>query len=497
MGFQMTLIEMLEENVSKYPDKTAIIYKDETFTYRDFGHQSQMLANFLANHGLVKGDRVGLIIKKSPEALISFLGIAMAGGIFYTVDYNQPDDNIHYTIDLTRPAFLIVSAEFKSILKKLESRNLAAKVIVVGDDDNSDYFTWQEAQTFQADLRCDIKIDQHDPVYLNFTSGSTGKPKGAITTHDNLYWNTKSVVKSFAITPSDIHLCGFPIFTHPDELFMRALYTGGTIVLTDDALPNTIASAVSRHKITCMMAVALIYENLVRYQVNPTDLATLRVAESAGMPVSSRLVEDFKERFNITITAAWGSTETKGIALANPVSKTKPESMGKPCPYYDIKVVDEMGQEVGTEEIGEMIIRGPANITGYFDNEQESKNLIKDGWLYTGDMVKKDPQGYFYFVARKNRMIKVAGWKVYPNEIEDVLASHPDVAEAAVTKTDDQTLGEVPRAVVVLKSGAAVTPSDLRRHCAKTLAKYKVPTVIDIVSELPKAPSGKILYQRL
>src|SRR5210317_84151 len=114
MGFQMTLIEMLEENVSKYPDKTAIIYKDETFTYRDFGHQSQMLANFLANHGLIKGDRVGLIIKKSPEAIISFLGIAKAGGIFYTVDYNQPDDNIHYTIDLTRPAFLIVSAEFKS-----------------------------------------------------------------------------------------------------------------------------------------------------------------------------------------------------------------------------------------------------------------------------------------------------------------------------------------------------------------------------------------------
>jgi len=215
------------------------------------------------------------------------------------------------------------------------------------------------------------------------------------------------------------------------------------------------------------------------------------------MPVSSRLVEDFRERFNITITAAWGSTETKGIALTNPVSKTKPDSMGKPCPYYDIKVVDETGQEVGTEEIGEMIIRGPANITGYFDNEQESKNLIKDGWLYTGDMVKKDPQGYFYFVARKNRMIKVAGWKVYPNEIEDVLASHPDVAEAAVTKTDDQTLGEVPRAVVVLKSGAVVTPSDLRRHCAKTLAKYKVPTVIDFVSELPKAPSGKILYQKL
>ena len=493
----MTLIEMLEKNLSKCPDKTAISYKDQTMTYRDFGLQSQMLANFLANHGLEKGDRVGLIIKKTPEAIISFLGIAMAGGIFYTVDYNQPDDNIQYTIDLTRPAFLIVSAEFKSILKKLESKNLAAKVIIIGDDDNSDYFTWQEAQTFQTDLRCDIKIDQHDPVYLNFTSGSTGKPKGAVTTPDNLYWNTKSVIKSFEITHTDIHLCGFPIFTHPDELFMRALYTGGTIVLTDDALPKTIASAVSRHKITCMMAVALIYENLVRYKVNPTELATLRVAESAGMPVSSRLVEDFKERFNITITTAWGSTETKGIALANPVSKTKPDSMGKPCPYYEIKVVDEMGQEVGIEEIGEMIIRGPANITGYFDNEQESKNLIKDGWLYTGDMVKKDSQGYFYFVARKNRMIKVAGWKVYPNEIEEALASHPDVAESAVTKTDDQTLGEVPRAVVVLKSGAVVTPSDLRRHCAKTLAKYKVPTVIDFVSELPKAPSGKILYQKL
>ena len=160
-------------------------------------------------------------------------------------------------------------------------------------------------------------------------------------------------------------------------------------------------------------------------------------------------------------------------------------------------MVDETGQEVGIEEIGEMIIKGPANISGYFENEQESKNLIKDGWLYTGDMVKKDSQGYFYFVSRKSRMIKVAGWKVYPNEIEDVLASHPDVVESAVTKINDQTLGEAPRAVVVLKSGSAVTPSELRRHCAKTLAKYKVPTVIDFVAELPKAPSGKILYQKL
>lgn len=492
----MTLTEILENSYQNYPEKTAIFYQEKQLSYKRLYHQSRSLAAFLIDKGLRKGDRVGLIVKKKPEAIVSFLGIAQAGGVFYSVDYNQPEDSIQYTIDLTRPSFLIISSEFHDSLKTLNIRKHDTKVIIIGEE-SPDHFIWQEAISFEIKLGFDVKIESHDPVYLNFTSGSTGKPKGALTTHDNLYWNTKSVVEAFKFTHNDIHLCGFPIFTHPHELFYRAFYTGGSLVLTDDFLPNTVTSAVVKHKVTCLMAISLIYENLLRYQSTATALSTLRVAESAGMHVASDLVKNFKEKFNINITAAWGSTETTGIALSNPIEGGKLESIGKPCPYYEVKIVDENCNDVGDHNIGEMIINGRANIAGYFDNEKESGNLIKNGWLHTGDMVKRDAEGYFYFISRKSRMMKVAGWKVYPNEIEEILSSHPDVVECAVTKIYDQTLGELPKAVVVLQGKSDVTPGKLRRYCSQRTAKYKVPAVVEFVDALPKAPSGKILYQNL
>jgi len=494
----MTLIEMLEKTSESFPEKTAIIHKNEKITYNDFRQKSKALADFLISSGLKKGERVGLLMLKTPDAIISFLGIAQAGGIMFPVDFNQPISSIQYIIDLTRPAALIVSSNFQQLLAKLEFADPEMKIIIIGEKEKDYFYSWQEIIDTQNPTPCEIKMDQHDPVYLNFTSGSTGFPKGAITTHDNLYWNTKAVVESFGFMHDDIHLCGFPVFTHPHELFCRALYTGGTIILTDDFLPKTVATAVSEHKVTCLMAISLIYENLIRYQVSPADLETLRVAESAGMHVSSSLVDNFKKRFNILITPAWGSTETAGIALTNPVNtESRPDSIGNPCPYYEIKIVDESGRELGVDEIGEMVIKGPGACSAYYGNTEESAKLIHDGWLYTGDMVKKDIEGYFYFITRKSRMIKVAGLKVYPNEIEDTLNAHPEVVESAIVKIEDKALGEAPKAVVVLKKNARATEKELRRHCAANMAKYKVPTVIKIVTALPKAPSGKILYKNL
>ncbi|MEE4252549.1 MAG: AMP-binding protein, partial [Desulfuromusa sp.] len=192
----MTLTDILESSYKNYPEKTAVFYKEHQISYEQLYHQSRSLAAFLIHNGLRKGDRVGLIVKKTPEAIISFLGIAQTGGIFYSVDYNQPDDSIQYTIELTRPAFLIISSEFIDSLKTFNVRKYGTKVIIIGEE-SPDHFTWQEATSFEIKLGFDVKIEGHDPVYLNFTSGSTGKPKGAVTTHDNLYWNTKSVVEAF------------------------------------------------------------------------------------------------------------------------------------------------------------------------------------------------------------------------------------------------------------------------------------------------------------
>jgi long-chain acyl-CoA synthetase len=216
------------------------------------------------------------------------------------------------------------------------------------------------------------------------------------------------------------------------------------------------------------------------------------------MHTNPALVERFKTQLKIPIIQVWGSTETMGIALANPDDGIhKAGSIGKPCPYYQAKIVGEGGEELVANEIGEMAIKGPATSSGYFGNPEETKKCMKDGWFFTGDLVRRDSEGYFYFVARKNGMMKVAGMKVFPTEIEDVLSTHPGIAEVAVVKVRDRLHGEVPKAVIVLKEGAESDKAEIRKYSEKRMSKYKVPHIIELRTELPKTPGGKVLYREL
>ena len=495
----MTIVEMLKKNAKLFPEKTAIIYKESRISYAELFERSNTLANFLVDIGLKKGERVGLLLQKTPEAIISFFGVATAAGIVFPIDYNQTPADIQFILNLTHPSVLIVDADFQYLLSKLRLPCPDEKIIVIGNKSKNQYYSWKEILAQKAYGLSDVKVQKNDIVYLNFTSGTTGLPKAAISTHANIYWNTLSSVESLKLNPDDVHLCLFPVFGHPHELFARPLYLGGTIVLIDNISPKTIAQAISDHNVTCMMAVASIYETLVRFHDSQSlNFSSLRVPESGGMHVNSTLAEKFKKRFKIPMIPVWGSTETTGIALASPINGViKPGSMGKPCPYYEVKIVGEDGKELGPNEIGEMIIKGQAVVSGYFGNLEETEKHMKDGWFYTDDLVKKDPDGYFYFVSRKSGMMKVAGMKVFPIEIEDVLSTHPKITEVAVVKVQDNLHGEVPKAVIVLNDGVEIDKSDIRKYCEKRISRYKIPRIIQFVPELPKTQGGKILYRKL
>ena len=495
----MTLVEMLERDADLFPEKPALVYKESALSYSELHSRANALANFLLDIGLNKGERVGLLLHKTPEAIISFLGIAAAGGVIFPIDYNQTLNEVQLILDLTRASVLIVASEFQTLLPKLRLPCSGDRIIVVGKKLKKQYHMWDELMTYQGISLPDIDIQSDDIVYLNFTSGTTGVPKGAISTHANIYWNTLSSVEVLRLTHEDIHLCMFPVFGHPHELFARPLYLGGTIALVDSISPKSIVSAISAHNVTCMMATASIYETLVRFQQSHfLDLRSLRIPESGGMHLNPTLAQKFTECFKITIIPVWGSTETTGIALATPIQKGyRKGSMGKPCPYYEVKIIDENGKEVPPNEIGEMVIKGPAVCSGYLGNPEETKKYMKDGWFFTSDLVKKDSGGYFYFAARKTGMMKVAGMKVFPTEIEEVLSAHPKIAEVAVVKVQDHSHGEIPKAAIVLKDGARMSRVDIRKYCEERMSRYKVPRVIEFLSELPKTLGGKILYRKL
>ncbi len=498
----MTIVEMLRKDVAENPCKVAVRQESRAVTYEELLYRSEGLAAALIRSGVKKGDRIGVLLPKSPEIFISFLGIAMAGGVYVPLDPTPPRNNLRYVLDLTSPAALIVHSELYPALSGIVVP--CDKIIVAGEKPSLQCIDWDDATSRNAALpRKGVEFPQlldSDVFYLNFTSGTTGTPKGAVTTHSNVYWNTVSAVETLGLVHDDVHLCMFPVFVHPHELFARSLYLGGTAVLVDSIYPKTVAKAVSEFKTTAMMAVAAIYDAFTRqHETSPLDLGALRVPESGGSFAGAALVQKFEDQFGIPIYPVWGSTETAGIALATPSGKGtyRPDSMGKPCRYYEVQIVDEYGAPTPPGVTGEMMVKGPAVCSSYYRNPAESKLHMLDGWFATGDLAMQDTEGFFYFIDRKTRMMKVAGMKVFPSEIEKAILKHPKISEVAVSKIEDRVHGEMPRAYIVLKDGETIDKNEIRKHCEDMIAGYKIPRSIKVVDSLPRTPGGKINYSQL
>ncbi len=489
----MTLADQLERNARLTPAKTAIIFHSDKINYGDLNDIVNRLANALRDLGVQKADRVGLMLPRIPELVMGFLAVAKVQGIAVPVNFELPAERLRCILGRISSPLLIVHSQFLDLIRKSLPVTSAISLIVVGEGDGK-CLRWDEVlrQGKTDSPRLDVKDD--DVVYLNYTSGSTGDAKGAMTTHANIYWNTLACVEALGLTPEDVHLCMFAPFAHPHEIFARALYLGGTMVLADKIYPKSLAEAISRHKVSCMMGLAPMYENLLEVlEHKDYDLSSLRIPESGGMYTRLNLIENFKREVGVSIIPVWGSTETTGVAIANrPDEPVIPGSVGRPCPFYEVRIVDECGLDLPVGETGEMIFKGPAVVTGYYEGMQDNQGCFKDGWYYSGDLARRDRDGNFYFVDRITGMMKVAGLKVYPLEIELTLIDCPGVKEAAVVRVQDRLRGEVPRAIVAAREGATITEKDIIHFCKGRLPHYKVPRFIEIRECLPKSGSGKI-----
>jgi acyl-CoA synthetase (AMP-forming)/AMP-acid ligase II len=495
----MTLVEMLERNAKKFPEKAAIIYHHSKMTYQELDEAVTKVANALMGLGIKKGDRVGLMVPRIPELVISFLGTVLAQGIVTPINFEQLDKEILATLSDISPRCLIVHNQFLALARRSIPPNSKMFIVVVGGGGAEYDLSWEKMLKGQTSDLPSIKINENDAAYLNYTSGSTGNSKGAITTHSNIYWNTLASVDTFQMTSDDVHLCIFAPYAHPHEIFARPLYLGGTLVLVDKIYPKSIAEAMVEHKVTCVMGLAPMYENLLEtFEHKTYDLSSLRIPESGGMHTRTELIERFRKKLGVPILPVWGSTETTGIAIANrPGEQILPGSVGKPCPSYEVKIVDESDRDLPPGEIGEMIFKGPAVVEGYYQDTINTQSCFRDGWYYSGDLGRRDEGNNFYFIERKTGMMKVAGLKVYPLEIELVLMENPDIKEVAVISVKDKLRGEIPKAIIVTKDGKDITEKEIQEFCKGRMPSYKVPRIVEIRESLPKFGSGKINKKEL
>lgn len=480
------------------PHGPAILAGDVVVRRAQLAERVARLAAALIDRGLAPGERLAVYGRKTPAAVTAFLAAAAAGGVFFPVDPNQPGPVIRAILERLRPAVLCLAAEFAPALEALYPEGPPFAVVIMDGPAPGGLPTLDAlaAGPFPAVLP-EVGLD--DPVYLNFTSGTTGAPKGAVTTLGNLLANTEASLDVFGLTPDDVHLCMMPVFVHPHETLLRPLFLGGPMVLCDRVSARAVAEACARHKVTALMAVAAIYETLLRLPAEAANpLATVRVAESGGMHVPAALAQGLRARFGTRILPVWGSTETTGVALANrPGEEHAPCRLGRPAPGYAVRVVREDGCEAETGEPGELVVSGPGVCPGYFGEESRPEFRLFGGRFRTGDLVRREADGFYYFAGRQSMLLKVGGMKVFPVEIEEVLRTHPDVAECIVIPVADDLRGEAAKAVAVPKAGATLTVGELRRFLAARMHRMKLPRIIEIREALPRTPGGKIAWRSL
>lgn len=489
----MTTGHVLQEKTKKHPNRHAIISKEGTITYADLFGLSCSFANGLLDYGFKKGDRVGVLTRKTPETVIAYLGMGLIGVIGVPLSFHYREERLRQVISATSIRLIVVDEAFMPVVAPLKSQGCDFSVVTIGNNKGKSDYIWNDFLSAAGSDYPDVGIHDDDVFYLNFTSGSTGVPKAVATTHAHIHWNTLSSLEALNIKDDQKHLCMFAVFSHPHEIFARPLWTGGTMVLLDSLYPKSIASMISDHSISAIMGLAPMYEMLLPFANSERyDFSSLTLVESGGMFTHPELQSKFLDNFGIAIRPVWGSTETTGVALAVPQLAGVTRSCGKTAPYYTVKVIDNNGNEVPHGETGEMIIQGPAVVNSYLDDDNETEKCFHDGWFYTGDMVFQDSDDLFYFRGRESGMMKVGGLKVFPQEIEDTIQALNQVEDVAVVPVTEKLRGEVPQAFVVLKEDEILDAQQIKDYCRKNLANYMIPKKIVFRQSLPKTSTGKI-----
>ncbi|MDZ5470228.1 fatty acid--CoA ligase family protein [Bacillus sp. 31A1R] len=510
----MNLSSQLQETAKRLPMKPAYYFMDQSSTYAELDGAITKFASGLEKLGVKKGDHVALLLGNSPYFVIGMYGALRLGATvipinpIYTPDeigyiLNNGDVKVVIALDLLVP----LAEKMHSMLPKVE--NYIVCETPQGKESGVDVSTLSVYPKLKAFTHVvgsgDLsykgpELDDDDVAVILYTSGTTGKPKGAMLTHRNLYSNAKDVGDYLHMSEEDRVVTTLPMF-HVFCLTVALnapLMNGATILIDPRFSPQEVFRLTKEYKATVFAGVPTMYNYLYQYEDgNPEDLQSLRLCISGGASLPVSLLKNFEKKFNVLISEGYGLSEASPVTCFNPLDRPrKAGSIGPSIVNVENKVVNELGDEVAVGEVGELIVRGPNVMKGYYKMPEESAVAIRDGWLYTGDLAKMDEDGYFYIVDRKKDLIIVGGYNVYPREVEEVLYSHPDIIEVAVLGVPDPNLGEAVKSYVVSKN-PELTEEDVLQYCKEHIAKYKIPSSVEFLEELPKNTTGKILRRAL
>ena len=509
----LNLVERVRQTALEQPEKHAYHFLGRNTTYGEFEQTVSRFAAGLQQLGIEKGDHVAFLLGNTPHFLISLYATMRIGATAIPVNPTYTQDEISYIIqngdvkavialDLLLPLVEVgvkVLPQVENYIICETTENVSEKLSELSDVAKEKVHLFSRILAETKNGVSPVEVEDDEVALILYTSGTTGYPKGAMLTHRNLFSNARDVGHYLNISPDDRVIATLPVF-HVFALTVvvnAPLLQGATVLLAPKFSPGAIYELAGSQQATVFAGVPTMYNFLYQFDGDVKSFSNLRLSISGGAPLPVQVLYDFEEKFKVKISEGYGLSEASPVTCFNPLDRErKAGSIGMSISNVENKVVDEYGNEVPVGEVGELIVRGPNVMKGYYKMPEETVNAIRGEWLYTGDLAKKDEDGYFYIVDRKKDMIIVGGFNVYPREVEEVLFSHPNVSEAAVVGFPDINFGEAVHAYVVLKENST-TIEELQEFCSEHLVKYKVPTVIELLDELPKNSTGKILRRSL
>ena len=486
--------DLIRKQAARYGPKMLFECNGVRRSYAEFDARTTRLAGGLQALGVRPGDRLACYMPNSIELIEAYYATSKAGAVTVFLNALLTAREIRYVLQdseakaiITAPSLLPNVQEVRGDAKRLET------IVVHGATVPPEAVRFDDLLNRGTYKPVPVKVE--DVAWLGYTSGTTGQPKGAILTHLGATHVAAVVVDRFGYREDDLILCALPLF-HSYALnscMIQVMMAGASQVILERFTPDGVLQAIQDHRITVFPGVPTMFNYLVNFPDRARyDLKSLRICKSAGAVMPAKLMHDFEGLYGVPLVDAYGITEAHSfVTLNDPKGKRPDGSCGKAIEGVEVRIVDREDREVAAGERGELVYRGPNLPLGYVNRPEATAEALKGGWYHSGDVAYMDAEGYIYIVDRIKDTIICGGYNIYPKEVEDVIYAHPAVLDVAVVGVPDEAKGEIPKACVVLKPGAATTGAELEAYCRQNLAAYKVPRVIEFMDKVPKTASGK------
>jgi long-chain acyl-CoA synthetase len=501
--------ELLSFSAKKHQHRIAIAFGQKKITYKALNDSADKLAAGLLALGIKQNDRVALFLDNCPEFVIAYFAILKASAVVVPINYMLKMEEAKFILEDSATVCLITSAVYVDMAQELRTRIDSLKYLVTTTKAKTDIPDFNSIKKENTENLSKVSSNPADLAIILYTSGTTGFPKGAMLSHFNLISNAMDSTAAIKANHRDTFICILPLFhSFAATVCMNMPLLAGAkmVILKSVRSFKRIIRSIRRNRVTVFVAVPSIYnilKDMKLHKIFHSPLIKLfnpiRICISGAAALPVETLKAFENKFRIPLLEGYGLTEASPVVTLNPMRGVrKAGSTGVALSRnIELKVVNDKGEPLKTGEIGELLVRGPNVMRGYYNQKQASAEALKDGWLYTGDMTRLDQEGYVYIVGRKKEMVNVRGLNVYPREIEEVLYQNPKVKEAAVIGIPDTHKGEVPKAFVVLKENTTATEGELASYLRERLAAFKIPKHIELRPSLPKNTTGKILKRVL